>query len=1098
MELNQFDTTEVLFSHIDLVFVKIDQIHSLSFRGSPLENAISRRGSDISDFIKEIDRSKTLPKINSNIRRFLAEQDAKIREIAELSNYIICWAQEARKVLMTLSVNSVELDIHWNHFFTIRYCSIFVALCKVVLFFYHHQIAASATQLAQFLENPVKCRDTLPKVSKICAGCKRNPFMLLETKDNVVMIQLGQLISNNGEFLIQVLGPWPLVDWQQFVILNNTDISKKNQSTLPDNEFLCLQNLSLLAETTFFFCMAYPDFINKHPQFKALMDEVLSESDNIQISKAYWIPITDLFAAYQLGERNQIKIDENIVKQHRDIKFNMAHIQRLTHLNFLLQDIANVSETEAGFLPLLTQQVLALSGYAYYEISIMLKDSGPCSQVAEVLDVLVRLAKIYIKYDQPIARFFTFNLGTIDTNFFNQLYNRFSNATFEWQASLSYYVGNLLYFLQTGIDLQEFDNGTRYDFTPFIYTMGRVIHYYNYLRLTNHIAYLNILFEHLEVIRNHMLFAQSPLNAFLTYCPIHTLWRFSSQFSNYASQTPGGMHLNASIVNLYAFFNLDSLAMCTLKNDFDQSNNSLSSIRGEIINCFNRLINNYLQPDSKLMKIVKQNRFDSLFNPNEYVLKDEFSLTDYEDGTRLTNPLWQMKECLFNLPNTINFCGNNTKICSYVSNALANNMKSILFKRMNPDSFTMDAKFNVATSILWPLYAQLNSSFSVKLYVSTFEQASGIPNTNYLDLVSRFKHDDEIASNSSSSSTKREDPKPPVVVIPTIINSFENAIRDFLNTEWFNTLYLPHSQRFSQQGTGSIISLKSFETLILNFGTYAGYYIDHILIQQAARSMDIIFKIFNSCATNTNSWLIDYRNSGNLWCKELERPEFGKAGKEMIRLGVVLMIRSLIRTAMKNALDKTVPGFSDVIVSAYKATPDHLSEKEDLLIELATDIPFFHFFESTLEKYNLQKNSDPTKFFFFLALLLGNSQWNDVNYFADHEIMTHNLHLFPVAVDAFINLFKYFSISSDSKIIQDGMQFFFNVLQQVIYRIQKFPNVDSVTINCFVILVDLFPRNIKNIEYGTTSDSFPSNIIAETYRLMEQRTKSERSPKKKR
>ena len=78
------------------------------------------------------------------------------------------------------------------------------------------------------------------------------------------------------------------------------------------------------------------------------------------------------------------------------------------------------------------------------------------------------------------------------------------------------------------------------------------------------------------------------------------------------------------------------------------------------------------------------------------------------------------------------------------------------------------------------------------------------------------------------------------------------------------------------------------------------------------------------------------------------------------------------------------------------------------------------------------------------------------------------------------------------------MQFFFNVLQQVIYRIQKFPNVDSVTINCFVILVDLFPRNIKNIEYGTTSDSFPSNIIAETYRLMEQRTKSERSPKKKR
>ncbi|OHT09152.1 hypothetical protein TRFO_22070 [Tritrichomonas foetus] len=1088
----QFDATEVIFSHIDLVFSNIDQIRSLLFKGSNLETTLSGKTiNEVIDFLKDAEKSKSTPKPNSTVRKVLAEQEVKIRTVTELSDYVIGWAIKARRILMELCQNSVELDIRWNYLFTIRFCQIFVALCKVILFFNYFSIAKIVIQLGNYIEHRPNLSNDLSRTVEIAYNCAMDPFRLLATKQDAIQLQLGQMISQIGHFLIQVLGPWPLLDWQDFVIFNRPP-KQQNDSSLPNMEHACLANLQVLTETTYFFSLAYPSFISKHPQFKALMNELLSECASISLSKTVWMPFEDILAAYRKGkDPERIPIDPEVVKQHMDIKFKLSHAQRLAHLNVLLKDILHMVEFEAAYLPMLTHDVVSLSGYAYYELCVMLNHGKPCEQVAEMIDILVRIARIYIKYNQSISRFFVFNLGSVDTNYLAQLHQQFSGDRFEWQTQLTSYVGNLLYDLQNGVDLDEFDCGTRYDFTPFIYTQGRILHFYNYLKIDNHITYLQPMFEQMENIRFHMTFAQNPVDAFLSYCPVHTLWRFISSLSEYVKQAPGGTHFLASIINLYALFNLDYISMSTLKFDVDNLSKNLSMIRADLINFFYRLMNNYLSSESSMMQIVQQNRFDKIFNPKDFILHSEFKISDYEDAAKFSEPLWQMKDLLLKLPNKINFNDTDFEICPYIAKNITEKMGNILFKKIIPDAFKLDAKFAVAAQLLWPLYTMLNASFTQKLFVAKFDQVNGYLRTNYLDLISKFKIDDEpIKKPPPSKDSKREQKEEiiePTVHVSKIIDSFQNSLREFLDTDWRNVFYLPHSKRFSQQGNGQYISFHSFETLILNLGAYAGYYIDHILVLQATRSMTTIFKIYSGTISEINAWLVDYRKDGKLWSKDLERPEFARAGQEMIKLGVILMTRQLARQAMKKSVDKTMPGLSDLVASSYKRITEPPSEKEDLLLEMTTDVPFYHFIESSLERNNLQKTTDSTQFFFFLALLLGHSQWHDVQYHPDNEIMTHNLHLFPVALDAFINMFRVFSISADSQIIGDGMQFFFNVLQQVILKVKDMPNVDSMTINSFVILVDLFPRNIKSIEYGRTAASFPSNIIAETYRMMEKR-----------
>lgn len=1109
----QFDATEIIFSHIDVVFTNLDLIHAKLAKGEPLEALFSSKiGSEVSDFIKDLGKNKAGLKISNNLKKFYTENEDKIINVTECSCYCLDWLMRAIQLLKVLCDNSLELDIRWNYIFSIRFCQIFVAANKVIFFINHHPYVRYCLALSGFMDGPsqnkkIRASKSIKEYSTFVKACITSPFQFLQIGKGIIQFQLGQLLSQIGPFLIQVIGEWPLLNWEDFTVFNRRP-KQQSETTLPNMEHIILSNLQTFTDTALFFSLNYPDFISSHPQFNSLMAELLSECDSILLAKTTTLSYDDLLNCYKTHSQGLSEEYRKAIRQRMKIKYEMSHKQRLAHLIVLLSDIVNLIESEAAYLPILTYEITALCGFAYYELSTVLlhTESKPTIEILSIVDVIVRIVRVYLKYERPVMRFFVYNLGSVDLCYFSQLFDQNRDNNSENQAMLMMYLGDLGYQLQQNVDLQDFDSGIRYDFTGFIYTHGRILHYYNLLKMTKHISYLQVFFEHLETIRLHMTFAQSPIHAFLTYCPIHTIWRSIYKFEQYFKSPPGNVHQLGSIVTLFSFFNYDLVSLSSLPNDADMICKRITQARADLASLAYSLITDTIE-NSPMMKLTNQNRYEQLFNPNEFIPSAiSFSINFFENDTKFAKPIWEIKELFQQLPSAIEFNNKQFEICEYIANSVTDNLTALLFKTIIPNAYSIDAKFSIATQLLWPIYTVLNAPFAHKLFVAKFAQSESIEGTSIIDLICKIK-ETKVLNEPVNPPPQQQQPQSksktpmvienPIMKKQTIINVFVDAINNFVTNGYLNTPYLPHSKAFVQNGEEQFLSFDSLKTLMFSLGPIAGYHIDHVLIQRAAFTMAEIHSLFGTTTTALSKGLNSFNTNGDIDLSQYEGADFQKAGNAMIRLGVILTLRQLVREAIATVIEKTMPGFTEIVTAAYLRSSDSINTNKYFLIEFATSLPCYYFLSESLNSAHLKVSSDSLQFFLFLAVILGHSQWHKMLFDPNNEFMTNNLHLFPIAVDGFINLFSKFAMFSESRDIESGMNFFFKILRQIIFKIEKLPNVDKKTIKSYEILADMFPRQIKNIEYGLLAESFPEEIIMDAYRHVTKVSPSEKTTERK-
>jgi hypothetical protein len=251
--------------------------------------------------------------------------------------------------------------------------------------------------------------------------------------------------------------------------------------------------------------------------------------------------------------------------------------------------------------------------------------------------------------------------------------------------------------------------------------------------------------------------------------------------------------------------------------------------------------------------------------------------------------------------------------------------------------------------------------------------------------------------------------------------------------------------------------------------------------------------IHTKLGTELNLWLTDSRTEGTKWLDALARPELEAAGKEMVRLGVALKIREMLRQAAGDLSDRISPGLAQFVSAARKRAGPNLNEKESLLLEMLTAEPFFHFIELALQKHTVVKATDATALYFFFALILGSPYWGNVVYSKANGYISLNMHLYPVALGAFVVLFRAVSLATDFQQIADAIGFFFNILQQIVVKVTAAPGFDPLTAATYLVLVDLLPGCMPDIEYGRIAASFPRNLITDAYETLENASESARA-----
>jgi len=458
------------------------------------------------------------------------------------------------------------------------------------------------------------------------------------------------------------------------------------------------------------------------------------------------------------------------------------------------------------------------------------------------------------------------------------------------------------------------------------------------------------------------------------------------------------------------------------------------------------------------------------------------------------------------MPGSISFNGEEIQISEFLTKHLTEDLASFIFKRPAADPQWLDSVFSAACQYMWGIYNILGASFPARLLTTRYQNSIYPDQTTFLQQISLIRQDcinakpKPIPQTDKKSKKRSEKDSHVEVFVEPEVNEytkdlklsklFEDRLKAFISTEFLSCYYLPHSKAFENFAemkyyAVEFASQSAMRKMIDSLGLHVGFNLDRILIAEIAKSMGTIYQCYIALGKTVNSWYGSFRTGGEEWVGAAQSLEIGMAAEETVRLGAMLALRDMLRSAMHEAVKQSAPGMINLIRPAYIRAIEHLSEKEDLMMEMISAEPTFFFIKMALESMGIEKTSDSIQFFFFLALLLIYPKWEDAVFVQDHEIITHNLHLIPVAIDAFINVLSSFCQAHDEKIVASGMQFYFTVLQHIVQIKRQNDDLLLKSASSFVVLADLFPKYLRTLEYGRISHSFPNSVVSEAYRIIE-------------
>jgi hypothetical protein len=310
---------------------------------------------------------------------------------------------------------------------------------------------------------------------------------------------------------------------------------------------------------------------------------------------------------------------------------------------------------------------------------------------------------------------------------------------------------------------------------------------------------------------------------------------------------------------------------------------------------------------------------------------------------------------------------------------------------------------------------------------------------------------------------------------------------DFADTSFTNAVYLPNLKGFwainmMKFDPSKFFSFKGMKFLFENLGIHAGWQLDRLLVQRAAKCMNEFFNEFVG-HRSLQSWLTAFFEKDVLPSETTNPRMFATSCNEFLKLGVCLQLRCLLRSAIGRIFDEKLPGFRHLTKSAVLRKQSPRSDLEALIIEFSDVVPE----DLTYVKKNMALihgeyplHPNVNWFIFFIALHFNLPKWDNVRHMPQYDAFTENLHLFPVATNAFLNALEIFfepAVITEQKKM-NAFVIFFATMAQII-AVKRAKGMTS-SANALTILADLYPK-FTNLDYGRIEQSFPTRLVNSAY-----------------
>lgn len=1100
------DDLEILFNHIELLTSKLEIFHNMTGPGSVIGTAFESSGGK--SWIKHLDsycdtfvtNPMNLPKVPSSgsTQSFLKSIQSDLVTPMQLIKYAYQFCSLTEYQLKMMLSYIKDLDMRWNQYLTIRCCQIFVMFCKTVVFIKMHPIVKYITATVNQLNISIfeQFKQDIPKITQFMILCSQDPFVFIHQKIPLLSDKMARLSSCVGTFIARIFGTFPLIDWDTLSVFHRT--IRNNESTLVSDEFIILQNIKLLKEALFFFLFVFPENTQSNKCFELIIEGLLTESSTVYLTPNFKVPLQQI-----IGLSKQDAIPKRVCNnatENAHQKFTTSHIQRIMHVTFLLQDCYNIASFDPNQLPFLMNHITALASLAYYEIDNYftfieeerakgVKEDQDYVEGMELLSILMEITNLIDQYEEDIRRFYVYNLATIDLQFLQKQLNPdvFDQVCKSKEHNLAKLIDDLALGLE-GIDLEDYDKGFRYEFTGFLLTHGRYLRIFNEIKKRERVSFIDPIFEHLTTIRMHCAFAQSPMNAFLRFCPIQTLWNHSSIFSSIINNQKIPLSIAPSILHLFTYFSRDLLCLRQLLGEVKKLNEMFPRLRISLYQRLNAFLCSRFNPDSPAIYINLQTHDFSQSESTASKLKSfaihgGMSRALVEKQALSLFEVNQVKQFCSRIPHHVVLFDKIDKTAEYFSNTITKGLASFLFPESSaPDPSTLDMSFSTSTQYLWTFFASLGSSFPRQMFQCRLYESNAIEDST------SFTEQIKYLDGTINCTLVKPNENKSVLEIKNqrLIMKIEEILISFLKEGWKNSIYLSTLKGFwstseLKYDPSLFLSQNAFRYMIHNLGLHGGFRIYRILVHRAAKAIMKIINVFNEMK-NIGTLLDDFNN------KDILPPEMpaSKGGietssKELIILGVCLQLRAILREEMSSAVNEAAPGIIPLIeASLYRINLIQNPEQALISEMISGNNDDLIFIEEIIAKQKIPQLTNLNQFFFFLGLNFIGKRWIKSEYLSNYDAITENMHLLPIATKALIQELPLFfdPNSLTTKAIHNGYLLFFSVMAQIV-QMRKSKKLNDAA-RALAILADMYPRVMK-LEYGIIEDSFPTRSINSAY-----------------
>ncbi|OHS93742.1 hypothetical protein TRFO_11510 [Tritrichomonas foetus] len=1070
MSKGRFEDTEILIHHSELILAYLEKI-SNEFRedGKIMTKLKSSTGQQLmkfsSDYVSAIRKGVTPPTISGSVAelREVISMDLCSNQLIQLFDYTCYWIKLAQFQLQMVNQNSREYDLRWNLPVTLGVCKLFNAYCKICM--YIHKIPS-----ATFLVNVFSSSNLVKTLSLLCRfddllltvrSCQESPFAFISSELDKIKDNLSVFVFQILPFFSTLFADWPIFQWSLLSIYEYSPEDTVGLS-MPLDEFTLLANISTFQEMMTFFLMSFPDFMDNNQQFATLGSSVFTESSFFYLSRNYSIKSSELIRLSQLQPTgktsNALSFILDNLEKTVEVKNTSTHLHRMKQLIYLAEDIENFAGIDFNQFVRCIHQIRAICAFSYYEIEMFFRlrdqklwDQEHIVTTTKLLALVDKITEFFVREKFTVERFFIYNLSTADSLYLNELINKFNSASLGQAGGDIIKAATTIHAAIKGIDLNEFDSGVKYDFLPLLLTHGRALHRYNQLSSQLRISYMNPLFEHLASISLHCQAAHDATRFFLECCPIHTLWRHHTLFTNLLKCDHMPINNSIAILHSFSFFNYDNIVLPCYNKMIDVLRTLIQSLRGLLSGQIRAIMNKLLA--NKNSTVMRYSFSGDITNrPTEEQLRKKLLDQDYCTANSLAlSALTQANQFISMVPDYIHFYGEKIEIASFFITSFSNDVIRILLFTVHDNSHAIID----ASQFVWSLFGNAGIDYRQALF-------------NGMISESLFADSDIV--NQAKCFTDPSLPQCPrgVVDEQRVVHKIASELREFIEGGHNTFAYVQSAQKFtSLSGQGTQYSTNYFVDIFRTFGMHAATYLDCSLTKMVLQ--DIIVVVCDKYPAVSSNL-----SPSTLTANIINSNDVTVASASLLRVAVGLTLRQMVRRAITLVVDETIPGVGRYIATQFQAINGYPEEVKMTLNEVVSSERSFYFIKKFLADSE-KCSADLKSYFTYIAAMILNTKWDKISFMPNEDALSNNMHLLPYAFELMVEVAPLLFDKANPINVRDGIDSFFLALSNN-YTKRKAGETDP-----FLILIDKFTKFVPGLDYSKMEQLFPYTMLSSAY-----------------